>query len=174
MNILVKKFYPYRNLGQILNFLSQNVKQQQIQPKLFFEIWLFVIKFRLPTCMHWWHSRIWSWLLSQAHISAAMTKTNVCMYVCMYVCKGWAIKLAPTPRPSTIYCAKNECSLKTARALHVAMNCYKWPYKEKSFLLLLLCCCLFVVRTEVEGDADYHDKADVSTSNSPKPPTPSL
>jgi hypothetical protein len=23
----------------------------------------------------------------------------------MYVCKGWAIKLAPAPRPSTIYCA---------------------------------------------------------------------
>lgn len=34
--------------------------------------------------------------------------------------------------------------------------------------------CLFVVRTEVEGDADYHNEADVSTSNSPKPLTPSL
>jgi hypothetical protein len=27
------------------------------------------------------------------------------MSLCMYVCKGWAIKLAPLPRPSKIHCA---------------------------------------------------------------------
>jgi hypothetical protein len=32
------------------------------------------------------------------------------LYVCMYVCKGWAIKLAPAPRPSMIYCATPTAS----------------------------------------------------------------
>jgi hypothetical protein len=50
MDILVEKFYPYGNLGQLLNFLTQNV-EQLIQSKLFFELWLQV--FRMPLwCSH--------------------------------------------------------------------------------------------------------------------------
>jgi hypothetical protein len=28
------------------------------------------------------------------------------LYICDNVCKGWAVKLAPAPQPSMIYCAK--------------------------------------------------------------------
>jgi hypothetical protein len=47
-------------------------------------------------------------------------KTKRDLYVCMYVSNGWAIKLAPAPRPSTIYCATPTAS--PSSILHSGWN----------------------------------------------------
>jgi hypothetical protein len=67
--------------------------------------------------LYWISAKSVEWFIWYMKISfVALCKLNIIMdhygwkmelpdSECMYVCKGWAIKPAPAPRPSAMYCA---------------------------------------------------------------------